>query len=99
MIDEVVRPGPINPRNACYVNTLMQLLFHIRPLRLFIVVWPNRDLLISSFHPLFVAMSQDWLTDAGSLSTVCEPDVFDGKNCFKLGLQRLGYSVMLLWDA
>jgi dTDP-4-dehydrorhamnose reductase len=39
---------------------------------------------------MFVAISQDRLIDAVSLSTVCEPDVFDGKDCFKLGLQILG---------
>jgi hypothetical protein len=27
-------------------------------------------------------MSQDRLIDAVSLSTVCEPDVFDSKDCF-----------------
>jgi hypothetical protein len=37
-----------------------------------------------------IAMSQDRLIDAASLSTVCEPDVFDGKDCFELGLQILG---------
>jgi hypothetical protein len=35
-------------------------------------------------------MSQDRLIDAVSLSIVCEPDVFDGKDCFELGLQILG---------
>jgi hypothetical protein len=39
---------------------------------------------------MFVAMSQDRPIDAGSLSTVCEPDVFDGKDRFKLGSQILG---------
>jgi hypothetical protein len=35
-------------------------------------------------------MSQDRLIDAVSLPTVCEPDVFDDKDCFELGLQILG---------
>jgi hypothetical protein len=35
-------------------------------------------------------MSQDRLIDAVPLLTVCEPDVFDGKDCFELGLQILG---------
>jgi hypothetical protein len=35
-------------------------------------------------------MSQDRLVDAVSLSTTCEPDVFDGNDCFQLGLQILG---------
>jgi hypothetical protein len=39
---------------------------------------------------MFVAMSQDRLINAVSLSTGCEPDVFDGKHCFELGLQILG---------
>jgi hypothetical protein len=55
-----------------------------------IVAWPNRDLIISTLHLLFVAMSQDWLIDAASLSTVCEPDLFDGKDYFQLGLHILG---------
>jgi hypothetical protein len=65
----------------------MQLLYHILPLRLLIVAWPNRDFSISALHLMFVAMSQDWLINAVSLSTVCEPGVFDGKDCFELGLQ------------
>jgi hypothetical protein len=90
MIDEVIKPDPVNPRDTCYVNTFMQLLSHILPLRLLIVTWPNRDLIISSLHLLFLAMSQDRLIDAASLSTVCEPDVFDGKDCFGLGLHIWG---------
>jgi hypothetical protein len=90
MIDEVIIPGLINPMDAWYVNAFMQLLFHILPLRLLIVAWPNRDLIISALHLMFVAMSQDRIIDAVSLSTVCERDVFDGKDCFELGLQILG---------
>jgi hypothetical protein len=41
---------------------------------------------MSAFSLMFVAMSQDRLIDAVSLSTVCEPEVFDGKDCFELGL-------------
>jgi hypothetical protein len=51
-----------------------------------IVAWPNRDLIISALHLMFVAMSQDRLIDAVSLSIVCEPDAFDGKDCSELGL-------------
>jgi hypothetical protein len=86
LIDEVIRPGVINPRDACYVNVFVQLLFHILPLRFLIVVWPNRDLIISALHPMLVAISQDRLIDAVSLLPVCEPYVFDGKDCFDLGL-------------
>jgi hypothetical protein len=62
---------------------------------LLIVAWPNRDLIISALHLMFVAMSQDRLVDAVSLSTSCEPDIFDGKDCFELALQILGHSIML----
>jgi hypothetical protein len=68
----------------------MQLLFHILPLGLWIVAWPNRDLRISALHLMFVAMSQDRLINTVTLSTVCEPDVFDGKDRFGLGLQISG---------
>jgi hypothetical protein len=67
----------------------MQLLFHILPLWVLIIAWPNRDLIISALHLMFVAMYQDRITDVISLSTVCEPDSFDGKDCFELGLQIL----------
>jgi hypothetical protein len=90
MIDEVIGPGLINPRDVCYVNAFMQLFFYILPLRLVIVAWPNQDLMISALHLVFVAMSQDRLIDAVSLSTVCEPDFFLGKDCFEIGLQILG---------
>jgi hypothetical protein len=35
-------------------------------------------------------MSQDRLIDVVSLSTVCESDVLDDKDCFELGLQISG---------
>jgi hypothetical protein len=39
---------------------------------------------------MLVAMSQDRLIDAVSLSALCESDLFDGKDCFEPGLQLLG---------
>jgi hypothetical protein len=90
MNDEVIGPGLINPRNTCYVNSFMQLLFHILPLRLMIVAWPNRDPIMSPLRLMFVAMPQNRPIDAVSLSPVCEPDVLDGKDCFELALQILG---------
>jgi hypothetical protein len=90
VIDEVMRLGLINPRDACSVNALTQFLFDILPLRLLIVAWPNRDLNISALHWMFVTMFQDRPVDAVSLSTVSQPDVFDGKDCLELGLQILG---------
>jgi Na+-transporting NADH:ubiquinone oxidoreductase subunit NqrA len=90
MIDEVIRPGLIDPRDACYVHAFMQILFHILPRRFLIFAWPNRDLIISALHLMFVAMAQDRPINVASLSTVCEPDIFDSKDCFELGLQILG---------
>jgi hypothetical protein len=90
MIDEVVGLGLINPRNACYVDAFVQLLFHIRPLKVMVVAWPNHDPIISALRLIFVAMSQDRLIDVVSLSIVCEPDVLDVKDCFELALQILG---------
>jgi hypothetical protein len=46
--------------------------------------------MISALHLMFGAMSQDRLIDTVSLSTVCEPDICDGKDHFELGLQILG---------
>jgi hypothetical protein len=62
------------------------------PLRVLIVPWPNRNLMISALYLMFVATSQDRLIDAVSLSTVCRPNVFDSQDCFELGLQILGAS-------
>jgi hypothetical protein len=90
MIDEVIRPGLINSMDTCHVNAFMQSLYYIRPLRLLIAASPNRDRITSALQLMFVAMSQDCLIDAVSLSTVCGTDVFDGKDCFELGLQILG---------
>jgi hypothetical protein len=39
---------------------------------------------------MFVAMPHDRFIGVVSLSTVCEPDVVDGKDCFELALQILG---------
>jgi hypothetical protein len=90
MIDEVIRPGLINPWDACYVNAFMALLVRTIPLRWLIIAWPNQYLIISALHLMLFAVSHDRLIDAVSLSTVCESDVSDGKDCFELGLQILG---------
>jgi hypothetical protein len=90
MINEVMRPGLINPRDAYYFDAFMQLPFRILPARSLIIAWSNRDLIIYALHLMFATISQDLLIDAVSLSTGCEPDVFDGKECFELGLQILG---------
>jgi hypothetical protein len=79
MIDEVIGPGLINPWGTHYVHAFPQLLFHILPLMSLIVVSPNRDLVISAFHLMSVAISQDRLIDAVSLPTVCERDVLMAK--------------------
>jgi hypothetical protein len=79
----------LNPRDACDVHAYMQILFNILPLRLLMVAWPSQDQIISALHLISVAMSQNRLIDGVSLSTVCEPDAFDGKDCFELGLQIL----------
>jgi hypothetical protein len=84
VIDAAIKLSFINLRDICYVKAFMQLFFHVLPLKLLIVAWPNRDRIISTLRLMFVAMSQDRLVDAVSLSTVCEPDVFDGKDCFEL---------------
>jgi hypothetical protein len=57
---------------------------------LMIVAWPNRDSIISALRLMFVAMSQNRPIDAVSLSTACQPDVLDGKDCFEVALQILG---------
>jgi hypothetical protein len=49
----------------------------------------NRDPIIPALHLMYVAMSQDRLIDAVSLSTVCKSNVFDDKNWFALGLHIL----------
>jgi hypothetical protein len=90
MIDEVIGSGLINPRNTRYVNAFVQLLFHILPLRLMIIAWPSRDPIISVLPLMFGAMFQNRTIDAASLSTVCERDVLDGKDCFELALHILG---------
>jgi hypothetical protein len=57
---------------------------------LLIVTWPNRDPIFSALRLMFVAMSHDRSIGVVSLSTVCRPDVVDGKDCFELALQILG---------
>jgi hypothetical protein len=54
---------------------------------LLIVASPNQELIIFALHLMFVAMSQDWLINAVSLSTACQSCAFDGQDRFELGLQ------------
>jgi hypothetical protein len=55
-IDEVIRPDFINPRDARYFNAFMPLRFRILSPKLLIVAWPNRDLIISALHLMFVTI-------------------------------------------
>jgi hypothetical protein len=81
MMQEVSGPDIINPLSTCYINALVQILFHTLPLRLIVITWPNHDPTISKLRVLFTAMSQHQLTDAVSLSTLSEVDVLDAKDC------------------
>jgi hypothetical protein len=89
MIREVIAPGLFNPFHSCYINAFVQVLFHILPLKLMILAWPNADQTVSKVHLLFAGMSQQLVTNAVSLSTVCEPDLCDAKDCSELALKIL----------
>jgi hypothetical protein len=86
LIDEIIEPALVNPGDTWYVNAFVPLLFYILPLRLLIGVWPNRDPIVCGLR----LVSSDLLTDAVSLSMVCEPDVVDRKDCFELALRIFG---------
>jgi hypothetical protein len=55
-----------------------------------ILAWPNCDQTVSNLRVLFASMSQHHVTDAVSFSTICEPDLYDVKDCSKLALKSLG---------
>jgi hypothetical protein len=57
MIQEVTGLGLTNPSHPCYINAFAQTLFHILPLRLIILVWPNCDPQVSQLCVLFADMS------------------------------------------
>jgi hypothetical protein len=90
MIREVIAPGLFNPSHTCYINASVQVLFHIIPLKLMILAWPNADQTVSKVRLLFDGMSQQLVTNAISLSTICEPDLHDAKDCSELALKTLG---------
>jgi ubiquitin C-terminal hydrolase len=90
MIREVIAPGLFNPSHTCYINAFVQVLFHIIPLKLMILAWPNADQTVSKVRLLFASMSQHHVIDAVSLSTICEPDFHDAKDCSEFALKILG---------
>jgi hypothetical protein len=55
-----------------------------------ILVWPNWDQTVLEIRVLFARMSQYHVTDVVSLSTICEPDLHDAKDCSELALKILG---------
>jgi hypothetical protein len=90
MIREVIAPGLFNRSHTCYISAFVQVLFHIIPLKLMILTWPNADQTVSKTRLLFARLSQRHVTDAVSLSTICEPDLHDTKDCSELALRILG---------
>jgi hypothetical protein len=89
VIDAIIGLGLTNLRDTRYVNASVKLLFHFRPLMLTIVTWPNRDPIFSALRLMFGAMFQGQFIDVVSLSTVCKPDLVDGRDCLELPLQML----------
>jgi ubiquitin C-terminal hydrolase len=89
MIREVTTPGLFNPSHTCYINAFVQVLFHIIPLELMILAWPNADQTVSKVRLLSASMSPHDVTGAVSLSTICEPDLHDAKDCSELALKIL----------
>jgi hypothetical protein len=90
MIREVIAPRLFNPSHTCCINAFVQVLFHIIPLKLMILAWPNSDQTVSKIRVLFASMSQHHVTNTVSLSTICKPDLHDAKNCSELALKILG---------
>jgi hypothetical protein len=89
MIEDEIGPVLLNPLHACYINAFMQILFHILSRSLMILALPNCAPTPCKLRILFVAMSHHWLAVAISLSTTCEPEALDAKDCSELTTQIL----------
>jgi hypothetical protein len=87
MIEDVIGPGLFNRSHLCYISAFVQVLFHILPLRPIIRYWPNQDHTMSHLRAVFVEMCENRVTDPGSLSDVCEPNVRITKDCSEFALQ------------
>jgi hypothetical protein len=57
LIQDVIGPHLIDPSHACYINTFVQFLFHILPLRLLMLAWFDRDPMITKMPGLSATMS------------------------------------------
>jgi hypothetical protein len=75
MIDDVIGPGLRNPDQFCYINAWVQTLFHILPLRLLVVGWPNGEPIITKLRAVFVVMAQGKMRSAVSMEQICEEHV------------------------
>jgi ubiquitin C-terminal hydrolase len=87
MIDDVIGPGLSNPGQFCYLNPLVQTLFHILPLRLLVVGWPNGQPTITKLRAVFVVMAQGKMTSAISMEQICEEHVRGAQDCSELAIQ------------
>jgi hypothetical protein len=67
MIRDVIAPGLFNPSHTCHINAFVQVLFHIIPLKVMILAWPNADQTVSKVRLLSASMSPHDVTDAVSL--------------------------------
>jgi hypothetical protein len=73
IMPDLIDPGLLNRSHRCDINAFVQTLFHILPLRLMILAWPNDDPIVSKLRLLFAQMSGREVTSAASLSRICEP--------------------------
>jgi hypothetical protein len=86
MIHQVIGPGLRNLGHACYITAFLPVLFHMPPLRLLILAWPNSDPIVGKLRGVFAHMGKRELTNAISLEEICEPHFLDAKDCFELAL-------------
>jgi ubiquitin C-terminal hydrolase len=84
---DLIGPGLLNRSHLCYINAFVQTLFHILPLRLMILAWPNDNPIGTEFRLLFAQMSRHEVTSAASLSRICELHLVCGQDCSEFGMQ------------
>jgi hypothetical protein len=87
MIDDVIGPGLSNPDQFCYINSLVQTLFHILALRRLVLGWPNDEPTITKRRAVFIVIAQGKMTSAVSMEQICEKQLKGTKDCSELSIQ------------
>jgi hypothetical protein len=88
-VQTIIGTGLLNTANNCYLNAVIQVLFHLLPVRNLIMSWPGENSVAAQLRLVFMNLSRARLICPAFMSGVCEPGEDRAKDCSEFALNLL----------